>query len=206
MFSFLAVQVIGSGMYSPTRDWNFKLLQDSQTVLKAALSTLPILLGDAYPHVQVAREHLKIGIGGGQYRFQEAVRLETSLREVSRSQPCISHSKLRLQAPIPVQEKSRSEVRVEYLLKAQHSSFIISAINLEVSLGNSSDYSGLPPEVRSLIIRDSIAQLPGSFIVENECTQPCFSENKKPGRVAVFLGGRFSVANNSQQLTELTIM
>src|SRR5262252_8323364 len=148
MFSFLAVQVIGGSMYSPTRYWNFKLLQDSQTVLKTVLSTLPILFDDGYSRVQVVREHLKIGIGGGQYRFEEAVRLEASLREVSRSQPGISYSELRLQAPIPVQEKSRREVRVEYLLEAQHSAFIISAINLEVSLGNSSDYSRLPPKVR----------------------------------------------------------
>src|SRR5262245_50783886 len=100
-------------MYPPSGYGNFKLLQNSQTFLKAVLGTRPILLSHGHPGVQIPRQCLQVGIGGGQRRLQEAVDLIASFGEICRSQPSISYSELRLQPPIPMEEKSRRELRID---------------------------------------------------------------------------------------------
>src|SRR5215470_13718716 len=109
---------------------------------------------------------MKIWIGGRQCRFQEAVRLCASVSEISRSQASVGNSELGLQSPIPMQKKSGSEFLVEYLLEAQQSLLVVSPVNFEVSFGDSRDRFRLPPKKTGFVIRDRLAELPGSLIIE----------------------------------------
>src|SRR5262252_1032961 len=196
MFSCFSVQVIGSSMYSPSGYWNFKLLQDSKTFPEAVLGTLPILLSHGHPGFQIPRECLQVGIGGGRSKLQEAVRLIAGFCEICRSQPSIRYSELRLQTPIPMEEKSWREFWIEHLPEALQRPLVISPLDLKVAFGDPADGFRLTSEMSRFAIHNSVAELPCPFIIQNERAQPCFPKNKQPGRVPVFLGSRFSLANN----------
>src|SRR5262249_57904948 len=100
---------------------------------------LPILLGHRHPGVQIPRECLQVGIGSGQRRLQEAFGLIAGFGEICRGQPSIRDSELCLQTPIPVEEKSWRELRIEYLLKASKRPLILSPLDFKISLGYSAD-------------------------------------------------------------------
>src|SRR5215467_14589400 len=147
MFSCLAVEVIGSSMYSPSGCWNFKPFQDSNTFLKAVLGTLPILSSHGHPGIQIPRQRLQVGIGGRQSKLQEAVGLITSRCEILSSQPSICDPELRLLTPIPMEKKSRRKLRIEHLAEALNRPLIIFPLDLKVAFGDSADGLRLASEI-----------------------------------------------------------
>src|SRR5215470_806205 len=121
---------------------------------------------------------MKIWIGGGQCSFHQAAHFGASFAKTSCSQPGVRYTELRLNPPIPVQEELRCEFWVENLHEAQHSPIVISTLSFKIALGDAANRLGLTLKVSHLAIHDSVAQLPGSFIVENKRAQPCLPKNK----------------------------
>src|SRR5437667_11305031 len=97
------------------------------------------------------------------------VGLDTSIFEVSRGQANITHSKLCLHSPIPVQEKFRLNRPVQYLPKVAQGLFVFPQLEFGTPGEEQRNSSGLSRRLLRFGAHGDLAKSSSPFEIQGQC-------------------------------------